>query len=439
MAALSLARNVYLDTLNQVRMLCLFALIFIHALSFSTSTMDFPIRELTGLIPIYFLSGLNALFILLTGITFRLILDSKIQKSRLHQGTFLEILNPLTALLMIETLKDILLDQRLAALLNWNFLKTLWLGWILIYLLSRLNIYLNILAAGAMTWFFPYIKQWVLSFENVGGFNESQVYTWSQAHSNLWLYGLGFAFVAAWQIHKSSLNPFLKKSGWYGIGFLILAFAVAITRFVPDQAGYSLAMNWWLWGLVGDSNYYTIMPLLVWGPSYLIGFGGAHFVLKNATLLKKIPPTLFFLTALVLSAVLFKFLILDHLEWLFSLLTNATWNEFSNAETNLGFETFKVAMFATVYLFFLIINKSFEVAPLADMARKWGQASFWIYIAATSWSRLSAEWAYSWTPSLPLVVTISFLSTLGLSYLIVQGLDFFGRKRIFFTLKKTSA
>lgn len=417
-------------------MICLLALIAVHALSFNNRAKgDGLFSSVSGAQIFLFLGAMNSLFVFLAGVTLRIQLQPAIRNSRLTRGTFRPVAETLFVLLCIDLLKNHLLYRSPSIILEWDFLRTLSLSWILIYILSRIHIGLNLLVAGAVSWWNPQLRQWLLQFEWSKDQGWPPLNLWNAYHS------ISIAAVLALAIGLIGIvwTKTWPRAARLLVTTLIFLFAASLVRkvaqFEPRLWDYQDARNWWIYGLVGDRLHSTLMPLFAWGPSAWIGFAGTHYVLREKHLLQHLSPGKLLVFSVPVASVLI-YMLLFRYEILVYASGNSSWNSIGNSETTFAGETMKVAYFLMIYgaVWWMTLRRPANAWDV--FAEKFSQATFWIYIVATASTQVLASSLFEFSSNFWMNFAINFGLSAGLCALVAEGTSFFAKRRIAFYLRK---
>ena len=149
---------------HQVRCLCLLGLIVLHVVSFCNENYRVPLEHydfwsLLSLTALY-----NGMFVFAAGVSLRIMLSPWVKGHRVQKHRLSYIFDFLFYLLLIDMCKVVILFGR-NALLEWDFLKTIALSYIVIYFFSRISILCLIPLATGCAYYFQDIEKFLRSFE----------------------------------------------------------------------------------------------------------------------------------------------------------------------------------------------------------------------------------------------------------------------------------
>lgn len=416
---------------HQIKALCLLALIANHCLSFATVAHEIAIQRL-GYAPLLLIMPLfNGHFIAMTGVTYRINLESEIRANRVTGG-FWPLADLLIFLIFVDFSKNLWLYGHATHVLQWDFLKTILVMFAACYLISRVHIALNFVFVALASWFYADIHRWLYGFRSETlsvpkGLNFYHLH-YALFFGALALY-LGFRIV-----------PHLRRSRarLLFVGALVLGLMIAVKLLLqtaPDETDYYLARNWWIDALIGSGDRHTLMPVLTWGLGLPLGFALTHFAIRNPRLIQNLNP----FWGLAISALFFIPL------WLFTVESTpgiddgfATWISVGQNKTSFAVEVMRTS--SLIFLFFLlfILNRRFRRPAFDRFCMKLSISSFWIYLLATSVPFLLAAQSSDQT-SLWITIAMGLAVTLPMAYLLSELVYFVSRKRLRFILRKTAS
>lgn len=417
-------------SLHMVRAICLVALIFIHCFSYSTLFFKAPLSQMNFVTVLIVLATLNSIFIFIAGVTFRLTMGGSIEGDRLKGGTSRKIFETLLFLLAIDTTKNVFMEGGVAAIFNWDFLKTIIVAFALCYFLSRINIYLNLLVVFLISWNYSPIKNFLQDFY----FRPEEVPAFNAFHIQLIFISFALAIYFSYRVWSFSIKLPARFAGLLVINSLLLFCVHQITQMQTDLVQYTHARNWWLVGTIGDARHVTLMTLLAWGPSLLLGFGGTHLILSWQ---KKLRPLKAWSVASI-SAIAYAASMVYCALYLedFYPKAFATWHYVGQNETSFTAELVKACVFLTLFASLVVLNSRRQKKWLDELALKMSLASFWVYILVTTWSPYASALSIQLFGNLMMGVIGGFVSTMVLGFLIAEFVYFMSRKQIRLKLRR---
>lgn len=413
---------------QQVRALCLLALIIVHAFSFSTAIVGVNLMNISYL-PILFVPlALNGAFVFIAGITLRLSLSPENPSSDQIRTPLKPLLTTFGVLVFFEGLKNFFLYDSAYGFFVWDFLKTIFVCIVICILASRVHVYLNLFFAFLISWFFNDIFQFLQKclwapekgWPNLDGLNIATLIYFGVAYGIL-----GFLILSL----ARSKRPRLIRS--IGIAFWLF-WAFQFARDYPFDMSleqFIYFRNWPIYILIGDPAHHTLFPLLATGPGFFIGFAGTHFLLKNKMELQTFSAPLILLGVTLAWVTLVYLLLFRHMDVLLSAVNTATWSSFQTDDiTTFAGEVMKTLTFVFFFVVFYISTARTQLGATA--IAKFGAASFWIYIVATTLTPLLARTFSRWTSSVNLIFLATTVVTLLASALVTWAADWAASKRL---------
>jgi hypothetical protein len=422
-----------LRSFHQTKTLCLLALIFNHCLSFSAQQSAQSLSSLSFAPGFLLLALLNGLFVTMTGVTYRITLDDQIQGHRLRGG-LQSAVDLLLILIGIDFLKNLWVYDGRSPLLEWDFLKTILVSFLICYILSRIHIYLCFLFAGLVSWFYLDIRNFLFRFAWIPTRDWQPPAGFSAYHyANGGVVTL-LALYLTFKIWRPALPIRLKVLLSAGLAWLWLMILDSLAQASPAFFEIQLGHDWWLDGLVGGPGYRTLMPTLVWGLGLPAGFAFAHFFKRHPEIVEKLN------AAWVMAAAACVFIPL----WWFMnyttplLQSGATnlWALAGENETSFWVEVMHAAALILVFSAFYLFNRYKKIEWFDDLCVKFSVASFWIYLLATSVPPLLIEKVHGLTDSLWTTTMTAFYVTMALSWVLAEALFLLSQKQLRLTLAR---
>jgi|GEM_PF-5396468 len=423
----------YQAAYHQMKFICLIALTLVHAISWVNQIQRIPLETLPGFHALRIFTSFNLFFSLLAGASLCMQLQSQnqIRENRLTSAFPTEIYSYLVGLILIHGLIDVLSYRTLAAFFYWNFFKTLWIAFLLIWGLGRLHfawLFTGALAINALS---ELLKVFLASFIHHAATNP--------VRENLFLYRLwislalvGVTFFTFRKLHLRLPEMPIKK---ILLGFLLLGCSLAIGWTLhenPTRHNFQVVVNWWIDAWAGNSDFPNFYVLSAWVSPVIYGFIGTHLLLRARSHYERFPSLITASSVLVTIALLL---------W----ATAVRPEEYTNIISLWDFKSFQtmhwevqplgVAGGLSLFLILLRINSWIPALSRLAIAEKWSVASFGFYLTVILVARPLAR-VLSGLSLVPASLLTFFLS-LVCGALVAEALSFLNRKKIRLILTKT--
>ncbi len=420
------AQSIHLRSFHQVRALCLLALIVVHAVSFTNRQVGLADLSWLPAFPLFFfLAGLNAVFLLLAGIAFRLHLTGKMLENRILLKAGSGIWTLLVLLSVVEMIKNLALYHTPVSILTWDFLKTLMVAWLVIALCGLVSVYLLLIPAVGLScgfnFFLPSVSEW--AWAPTSGMPE--LAAWNSFHTQcLWVTGILLSWLA-WQVHSLAIPRIVKLAAWACLSVLVFVVVRLVARYqTPNLDAIALGKNWLLYGLIGDPSGTGLFPVGPWAPSVWLGFLATHFVLARPEFFASRRPYSYLgvsaLACLVLGYIWFG----RHWAWLTGHFGPTLWSFSYGLEAGFSFDLFKMALTVLLFSSFWVLGENVSMRTWNGFAERFSRATFWVYVAITGWTSWLAGWLSQFQGlGIGFSMAINILTALLLAWLVSKTLD----------------
>ena len=422
-----------LRSFHQTKSLCLLALIFNHCLSFSAYQSGQALSDFHFSPGLLLLALLNGLFITMTGVTYRMTLDDRIRGHRLRGG-LQGAVDLLLLLIGIDFLKNLWVYDGQSLFLEWDFLKTILVSFLICYALSRIHIYLCFLFTGVVSWFYLDLRNllshlaWVPAHDWVPPSGFSAYHYANGAVATL------LSLYLALKLGRSSAPMRLKILLGAGLTCIWLAILDSIAQTAPSFYQFQVGHNWWLNGLIGSPGYRTLMPVFVWGLGLPVGFATAHVFTRHPEIAEKLNAAWVALSAACVFITLWWFM--NYTTPLLQSGATALWAVAGENETSFWVEVMRASALILIFSTFYLFNRHKKFEWFDDLCVKFSMASFWIYLLATSIPPLLIKHAQGLVDSTWALTMTTFYVTIALSWALAEALFLISQKQLRLTFMR---